>query len=204
MAHTGPYLARHGNRARQSSQNVVGLREPGPSLAGVEKVSRIDGDPERALGDLYAVSYARLVGVVGAVARDRQVAEEAVQDAFVRLIGQWPKVSRYDDPEAWLRKVALGYVSNRRRKIRNGIRAAVRHGVQSEIPAPSGDAVDLRRALASLPRPQREVIVLQHLGLGVEAIARQLDIPIGTVKSRLFRGRTALAPLLREDVDDHV
>jgi RNA polymerase sigma-70 factor (ECF subfamily) len=40
---------------------------------------------------------------VGAVAQDRQEAEEAVQDAFVRLIGQWSKVSKYDDPEAWVR-----------------------------------------------------------------------------------------------------
>ncbi len=53
------------------------------------------------LRDLYAASYARLVGTVGAVCRDRHEAEEAVQDAFVRLMGAWPTVSRHDDPEAW-------------------------------------------------------------------------------------------------------
>ncbi len=164
-------------------------------------MSTIDADAERALGDLYAVSYIRLVGVVGAVAQDRQEAEEAVQDAFVRLIGQWSKVSRYDDPEAWVRKVALGYVSKSHRKIRNGLKAALRHGPQPDAPAPSGDGVDLRRALTALPRPHREVIVLQVLGLGVDAIAAHLDIPVGTVKSRLSRARTALAPLLREETD---
>ena len=68
----------------------------------------------------------------------------------------------------------------------------------------SGDAVDLRRALAALPVAQRQAIVLQDLGLGVDDIARQLGIPAGTVKSRLSRARAALAPLLREDTHDHV
>jgi RNA polymerase sigma-70 factor (ECF subfamily) len=162
-------------------------------------MGRINVEDERAFEELYAASYGRLVGVVGAVARDRQDAEEAVQDAFVRLLGQWGRVSRYDDPEAWVRKVAFGYLSNRRRKIRNGLRAVLRHGVQPDVPALSGDAVDLRRALAALPQPQRQVIVLQDLGLTVDDIARQLDIPTGTVKSRLSRARSGLAPMLRED-----
>lgn len=158
-------------------------------------------DVERGLAELYALSYGRLVGVVGAISQDRQEAEEAVQDAFVRLIGQWPTVSRYDDPEAWVRRVALGYVSNRRRKVRNGLRAARRHGPEPDVAPPTGDAVDLRRALAALARPYREVIVLQDLGLGVDAIAEHLAIPVGTVKSRLSRARAALAPRLREDTE---
>lgn len=67
------------------------------------------------LRDLYAASYARLVGQVGAVCGDRHDAEEAVEDAFVRLMGSWPKVSRYDDPEAWVRHVAM-----HQRKCRSG------------------------------------------------------------------------------------
>ena len=157
-------------------------------------------DDEQSLRGLYAASYARLVGVVGAVCGSTHEAEEAVQDAFVRLMGQWPKVSRYDDPEAWVRKAALGYASNRRRKTINGLRAALIHGPAPDVAPPTGDAVDLRRALAALPRAQREAIVLQDLGLDVAAIARHLDIPEGTVKSRLSRARATLAPLLREDV----
>ena len=103
-----------------------------------------------------------------------------------------------------MRKVALGYVSNRRRKALNGMRARMRLDRTPDVPEPTGDALDLRRALATLPTPQREVIVLQHLGLDVAAIGRLLEVPVGTVKSRLSRARTALAPLLREDVNDHV
>ena len=161
-------------------------------------------DDEQALRELYAASYARLVGLVGAVCGSTHEAEEAVQDAFVRLMGQWPKVSRYDDPEAWVRKAALGYASNRRRKALNGLRAARRHGPPVDVAPPSGDAIDLRRALAALPQAQREAVVLQDLGLDVAGIARHLDIPEGTVKSRLSRARAALASLLREDVPGRV
>ncbi len=159
---------------------------------------------ERTLRELYAAAYPRLVRVVGAVCGSTSEAEEAVQDAFVALVGQWQKVSRYDDPEAWLRQVALRHAGRRRRKALNGVRAAVRHGPSPDALPPTGDAVDLRRALAALPRKQREAVVLQSLGLDTAAIARQLDIPEGTVKSRLSRARAALAPLLREDVPDHV
>ena len=122
----------------------------------------------------------------------------------MRLMGRWQQVSGYDDPEAWVRKAALGYASNRRRKALNGLKAAFRHGPASDAAAPSGDVVDLRRALAALPRAQREAVVLQGLGMDVASIARHLDVPEGTVKSRLSRARAALVPMLREDVTDRV
>lgn len=154
------------------------------------------------LRELYAASYQRLVGVVGAVCGDQHEAEEAVQEAFVRLIGNWSSVARYDDPESWLRHVALRQVSNRRRKARNGLRAALRHGPPPDVAPPGHAGVDLDRALAALPRQQRAVVVLHRLGLETAAIAVALDIAPGTVKSRLSRARAALVPLLREDPDD--
>ena len=150
----------------------------------------------------YAATYPRLVSIVGIVAQDRSAAEEAVQDAFVRLLDQWTKISRYDDPEAWVRKVAFGYVSKRQRSATRGVRAFRRHGPAPDVPPLSGDKVDLQRALAALPHPQREVLVLQDLGLTTEAIARQLNVPAGTVKSRLSRARAAITPLLKEEAHD--
>lgn len=143
------------------------------------------------------------MSVVGVVAQSREEAEEAVQDAFVRLLGQWSKVCRYDDPEAWVRKVAFGNISNRRRSAGRGLRAFRRHGPAADVPEPSGLAVDLQRALAALPRAQRAVLVLQDLGLTTEAIAHELDVPVGTVKSRLSRARAAVVPLLKEEAHDH-
>jgi len=186
-----------------SGEELAGPMEPGGTVA-VDRGVSINSDDERDLAEFYGAVYPRLVGVLGAVAQDRQDAEEAVQEAFIRLLGQWPKISRYRDPEAWVRMVALGYVRNRRRKIRNGIRAVLRYGPGPDQPPPTGDAVDLRRALRALPQPQREAVVLKDAGLTVEEIADQLGVPVGTVKSRLWRARAALAPLLREDTADHV
>jgi RNA polymerase sigma-70 factor (ECF subfamily) len=156
------------------------------------------------LEELYAAAYGRLVGVVAAVCGSSAEAEECVQDAFARLIGRWGQVRRYDDPEAWLRKVALGFASNRHRKLRNGVRARWRHGPPADLPALTADAVDVARALALLPFAQRQVLVLQHyLGLDVDQIARELGVPVGTVKSRLARGRAALAPHLRDQEPNH-
>lgn len=154
------------------------------------------------LEDLYLGSYSRLVGIVGAVSGDRHEAEEAVQEAFIRLMGRWSSVSAFDDPEAWVRKVALGKVADRRRKTRNGLRAVRRLDPAGSTPGPDGTAVDLANALERLPREQRAVIVLRGLGLDLASIAEELDVPVGTVKSRLNRARAALSPLLREDVAD--
>lgn len=200
----GFVTVRAGFAFRRDVARIVPLSmEPASLLRGVSDVIVPGGDGNE-LRDFYQSTYARLVGVVGAVSGDRSEAEEAVQDAFVRLIGQWEKVSRYDDPEAWVRKVALGFVSNRRRKVRNGLRAAFRHGAPAVVEGPTGDAVDLRRALAALPQRQREVIVLQHLGLDMSEMSQLLSVPPGTVKSRLARARAALAPLLAEDVIENV
>lgn len=154
------------------------------------------------LRDLYAASSFRLVGVVGAICRDRDETEEAVQDAFVRLMANWATVSRYDDPEAWVRKVALRQVSNRRRKALNGLKAALRHGPQPDVPKPTPATVDAERALAGLPEQQRAVIVLHRLGLDADGIAVALGVPVGTVRSRLARARASLSPVLREDPVD--
>lgn len=164
------------------------------------------GDSNEAvdeLRELYLASYSRLVRVVAAVTGDAEEAEDAVMDAFVRLMDVWPRISRYGDPEAWVRKVALGKVSNRRRKVRNGAAALLRLGAPAPVAGPTGDRVDIARAMATLSRAHREVIVLQHLGLDAKAIALELGIPFGTAKSRLARARSALALQLREDVHPH-
>jgi RNA polymerase sigma-70 factor (ECF subfamily) len=149
---------------------------------------------------IYEASYARLVGVVSLAGGDRAEAEEVVQEAFIRLLREWPRVSQFDSPEAWTRKVALRLLSNRRRKAANGLRALVRLDPPRPTPAPTGDALDIQRALGRLPLGQRQVVVLHYLlGLDVADIAAELDIAPGTVKSRLSRARETLNPLLREE-----
>jgi RNA polymerase sigma-70 factor (ECF subfamily) len=154
-------------------------------------------DPVR---DLYASCYRRLVGVVALAAGSQAEAEECVQEAFIRLLRKWSTVSRYEDPEGWTRMVAFRLLSNRRRKARNGMLALFRHGEPAPAAGPTGDQIDIARALAQLPLGQRQVVVLYHLvDLDVAGVAAALGVSAGTVKSRLSRARQALAPLLREE-----
>ena len=155
---------------------------------------------DQAVAELYRGSYARLVGVVTLAAGSRSEAEECVQDAFVRLLGSWDTVSRYDDPEAWVRLVAFRQLSNRRRKLRGAAKALLRIDRPADVDGPEPVRLDVAAALARLPLPQRQVVVLHHLvGLGVDEVAGALDVAPGTVKSRLSRARAALAPLLAEE-----
>ena len=145
----------------------------------------------------YAASYPRLVVLLTLAVDGRAEAEDVAQEAYARLVPRWRTVAAYDDPEAWVRQVAFRLASNRRRKLRNGVRAVHRHGAPEDAGPPDAVAVDVRRALAALPLAQRTVSVLHHLvGLEVAEVARELDLPVGTVKSRLSRARAALAPLL--------
>jgi RNA polymerase sigma factor (sigma-70 family) len=156
---------------------------------------------EKGVEKLYAAAFPRLVRVLTLVSGDLREAEEAVQEAFIRLIPVWSKVSQYDDPEAWVRRVAVRLLSNRRRKLRNGLTANRRHGLATHAAAPSGDAIDVQRALAALPVTQRQVVVLHYLlGLDLASVAAELGIPVGTCKSRLSHARTSLQPLLSEDL----
>jgi RNA polymerase sigma-70 factor, ECF subfamily len=168
---------------------------------GVTSVGFCDG----GAGDLYAVSYPRLVRLLTLAAGSRTEAEDVVQEAFVRLVPRWSKISRYDDPEAWVRKVAFRLLSNRSRRARTAVSALSRsHCAAAAAPAvsPSPDPVDVNRALTTLPIQQRQVIVLHYLlDLSVEQVATELGVPPGTVKSRLSRARTALAPLLSEEIN---
>lgn len=152
--------------------------------------------PPSSVAVLYQATYARLVGVLTLACGSRGEAEEVVQDAFVRLIPRWSRVSRYEDPEAWVRGVAFRLARSRWRRRVTAAKALPMLSSRDHVPGPTGDGVDVLRVLAALPHKHREVLVLHHaLGLPVEQVAADLDLPVGTVKSRLSRARAAAAAL---------
>ena len=101
-----------------------------------------------------------------------------------------------DNPEAWLRTVAVNVVRRRwrRRKLLDAILLRDRPVTRLVEAAPGPERADLRRALAALPESFRQVVVLHYFAdLPVDEIAALLEVPTGTVKSRLSRARVALA-----------
>jgi len=147
--------------------------------------------PTTSFTDLYASSFARLVGQVTVVTADREAAEDAVQEAFGRLWKRWESLSAYDRPEAWVRRVAINVAISRWRRLRR-----LRPLGDLARPSREGDAEtrhDVQQALRALPVRQRHALLLHHVvGLPVADVAREMGAPEGTVKSWLFRGREAL------------
>src|SRR2546423_14320253 len=102
----------------------------------------------------------------------RAAAEDAVQEALARAWERDERGHRIDSLEAWVTKVATNLARSRWRRIRVERRHVSERATPSE---PSGELVDLRRALELLPRRQREVTVLRYcLDLDVLEIARML------------------------------
>jgi RNA polymerase sigma-70 factor (ECF subfamily) len=135
-----------------------------------------------------------------AMTGDLGEAQDVAQEAYARAWQRWARISTYDDPEAWVRTVAWRIAVSRWRKTKNALSAHRRSRGSSTIPEPSVDTVALVAALRQLPEVQRRAIVLFHLcDRSIEEIATDTGAPIGTVKARLARGRSALADLLADN-----
>jgi RNA polymerase sigma factor (sigma-70 family) len=155
------------------------------------------------VAEVYHACYRRLVTQLYAFTTDLTEAQDVVQEAFARAVARPGGFTGIDNPEAWLRTVALNVVRRRwrRRKVLDLIllreRVTQRHAQTGPEPGHSDLRTDLTEALDAIPRSYREVIVLHYYAdLSVDEISAALCVPAGTVKSRLSRGRAALAALL--------
>lgn len=160
---------------------------------------------DETIREFLETSYPRLVAAVALVAGSRDAAEDAVQEALARA---WERAGaeQIRSLPAWVMRVSLNLSKSRWRRLRAEARAQERLS-QPPAPAIAEPRPDVERALARLPRRQREVTVLRYyLGMDVSEIADTLGVSDGTVKTQLFRARRALAELLgdgeQEEVDD--
>lgn len=169
--------------------------EPREPHGGPARVSVVSIPSRRlSLEGFYEASYARLLSSLLAVSLNRQEAEDALQEAYIRLLPRWERIAKYEDPEAWVRRVALHVLITRYRRRRVATLALPMLAPRESQDAPSPDRLDVEAALRRLPLPHRAVLVLHHgFGMDLAQIAEQLDVPVGTVKSRLSRARSAFA-----------
>lgn len=158
-----------------------------------------DGDFEA----FYTAAYGRLVGQLLVVTGSLPEAEDVVQEAFVRAYRRWHTVRDYDLPEAWVRRVALNLAVSGLRRARRRTALLVRLRPAAVPAGLSVEAVALTQTLRKLPLRDREALALHHVvGLSVQEIADQLDVPVGTITARLSRARSALARLLAAQAEE--
>ena len=133
------------------------------------------------------------------------LARDAVQEALFTL---WSQDAHPADLRAWLVRAVvhrcLHALRTQRRRLRHEQEACLRCSdlLVDADPALLAEQAELHRAVAaalsSLPTLQRDILVLREIdGLDYDGIARELAIPVGTVRSRLFRARAALRDSLR-------
>jgi RNA polymerase sigma-70 factor, ECF subfamily len=142
--------------------------------------------------------------VVALASGSLAAAEDAVCEALARAWERSERGERIETVGAWVTTVAMNLARSRWRRVLAERRARARLDRPREAPDPDA-SIDLRRALASLPRRQREVLLLHYyLGHDVAEVASLLEISVGTVKSTLHRARRALAGTVEVREDDDV
>ncbi len=173
--------------AAADPQLVVGrVRAP---AAGTDRAA----DRTLEFDELFDLHYARLVRALTIVAGDVEVAADAVQEAFVKAHLRWRRISRYDDPIGWVRRVAINGMHDEHRRRRRKQRAVERLAARPATYVDPPESDDLGALLAALPRQQRIVTALFYVDdLTVAEIADALEISEGTVKSHLHDARQRL------------
>ena len=161
------------------------------------------GDHE-AFSELARLSIRRLYAAARLILRDEERAEDATQEA---LVAAWRDIGSLRDPdrfEAWLHRLLVRecYREAHRGRRRSIVEGRVRP--TTEVVRDPGHEHALRdqleRGFRRLDVDQRAALVLHHyLGYSFPEIADALHIPIGTVKSRVYRGTVAMRAALDAD-----
>jgi RNA polymerase sigma-70 factor (ECF subfamily) len=161
-------------------------------------VRAAQGGSERAVEELFARHWDDAYRTAYLIAHDRAAAEDIAQEAFVAALRALPRFDRSRPLRPWLHKIVVNRAIDwsRARRLRQEVdsAAAPEPAAPAERPAGLGE---LGAALAALSPEHRAVIVLRYLlEFTPGEIAELLDLPRGTVNSRLRRGLDALGEVV--------
>jgi RNA polymerase sigma-70 factor, ECF subfamily len=186
-----------------------------PSISDAALVQAARRGDMRAFERLYRMHSGRVLGLCLRMTRQREIAEDCVQQTFVRA---WKNLAAFEGRSAfgtWLHRIAVNEVLTNRRN--RGTRSegtslptqedeedTFENVADLSVAADSGDVMDMEKALATLPEGSRHVVVLQAVyGYSHEEVAEMLGIAVGTCKAQLHRGRKLLRERLglQEELD---
>jgi RNA polymerase sigma-70 factor, ECF subfamily len=166
------------------------------------KVVRAEvAEEPRSFEELFDSEHARLFGALCLVTGNRHEAEEIMQDAFLRLWERWDRVSRLDDPPAYLFRTAMNVFRNRYRRAALAVRRTINLAPTEDSFEIVEDRDVVVRALRDLAPDQRAAVVLTgYVGLTSEEAGRVLGMRAGTVRTLATRARAAI----REKAGEHL
>lgn len=155
-------------------------------------VIRAQRGDQAAFAEIASASYGRLHSIAYGILRDREAAQDAVQQAMLEA---WRNLPKLRDParfEAWSYRLTVNAchaeAKRAKRWLPNMPIDGPRDPVAPDEMGPVADRELLDHGFRQLSVDQRAVLVLRHLvGLPLDEVARALDIPSGTARSRLYR-----------------
>jgi RNA polymerase sigma-70 factor, ECF subfamily len=154
------------------------------------------GDPD-ALAELVVCLQGPVWRFAYHLTRSRDLADEASQETWARAVRSLPRFRGESSVLTWLLAIARHVVAGL-------LREQCRRPPETAPPPPwtSTGLVEVEAELARLPAPLQEALVLtQVVGLTYEEAAEVMEVRIGTVRSRVFRGRAALVEALRDGTE---
>ncbi len=154
---------------------------------------------EQALADLYTAHWRRAHRAAYLIVHDAAAAEDVAQDAFLAAIDALDRFDRRRPFGPWLHRIVANRAIDwsRRESLRRRVTAAQE---EPQPRPPEGIGEELMEALAELPPEQRAAVVLRYLlEYSPGEIARMLELPRGTVNSRLRRALDALGERLEAE-----
>lgn len=148
--------------------------------------------------EYYRRDYRSLVGLAFVITGDNAIAEDLVQDALTAAHRNWAKVSQYDKPGAWVRRVLVNRSTSRFRRLASETKATLKLRQEPETTIePADPHLEVWRAVKDLPKRQAQVIALYYWDDQTLAqIADILECGTETVKTHLKRARQSLATSL--------
>ena len=167
------------------------LRTPG------SEAPPVPADRTESFETFFEDHHDDLFGALYMITRDRYEAEEITQDAFLKVLERWNRVSSLADPVGYLYRTAMNLFRKRWRRASFVLRRTVGLRPQDDEIAVIATRLDVARALASLsPRQRAAVVLTELLEFSSEEAGRMLGIAPGTVRMHASRGRAALADIL--------
>ena len=161
-------------------------------------------DRHAAFEVFYAEHLRPVVALVHSLTGSRAAAEDVAQDAFATAFRKWSTVGEYEDPGAWVRRVAVNRAVSRYRRVASEGRALLRLAGRREEPVAMEPAdEEFWRQVRALPARQAQAVALHYLeDRSIAEIAAVLGVAEPTVRVHLHRGRIELARRLGLDREE--
>ena len=161
-----------------------------PGMMRTVTVTEEEAAPAGRLEELYRRHAPEAARLAYLLTGDRALAEDLVQDAFVRMFGRFRDLRNPDAFGAYLRRTVVNLANSHFRRLKVERAYVAREGAQPAAPPPeAGMREDMWQALLRLPERQRTAIVLRYYeDLSEAETADVMGCPKGTVKSLVSRG----------------